>query len=254
MTTPYIFDQPLQEATIIERPNRFIVIIELNGERHRCHCPVSGRIGGFTVAGLKCLVSGPYANRGTSYTMEALALEPKTSPTFQWIGTNQTRCNAIVEHFLKTGALDGAFPEANEQTVRREKNLDSSRIDFLVDDKTFIEVKMPLLKIHAKADEAIPLKTFKPGNPSERLPKQMKAMTDAIATRQMRGAMVVTFLYENTKGTPVEAQMEENIFPDADLLTAKANGLEQWKLDLTMDEKGVYFRSIARFKASLPTP
>lgn len=241
------FPEPLKRARVINRPNRFIVWAELNGEEVKCHCPVSGRIGGLTLDGLEILLSGPYPDRGTAYTVEAVALEPETSPTFQWIGLNQTKCNAYVEEFLKRGLLSSTFPEANRESVRREKKLGDSRIDFLVNDNTFIEVKMPVLKLHTVVPDSVPIKIFPPGNPSERLPKQMKDMTNAIGTG-MRGAMLVCFQYRNTAGTDLQSQLHDNIFPDEALLEAKRNGLEQYVCEMEFTPSEV------RFKAVRPAP
>lgn len=238
--------RPLVQARIVNRPNRFIVWAELDGQVVKCHCPVSGRIGGLTLDGLQCLLSGPHEGRGTAYTVEAIALEPEISPTFQWIGVNQTRCNAVVEELLKANALAAGFPVANPSEVRREKALGASRIDFLVKGQTFIEVKMPLLVVHAVTPDTVPVKVFPPGNPSERLPKQMRDMTAAIATG-MRGAMVVVFQYSNTKGTTLEEQVHSNIFPDEALQAAKAAGLEQWICTLEFTRDHIGFKGLVQF-------
>lgn len=236
---------PLRRARIISRPNRFIVWAELEGTTVKCHCPVSGRIGGLTLDGLPCLLSGPHEGRGTAYTVEAFALEEEGSATFQWIGLNQSRCNSYVESLLKTGQLSDAFPEATPTSVRREKKLNDSRIDFLIADSTFVEVKMPLLKVHAKIPPTVPLKVFPEGNPSERLPKQMSAMVEAIGGG-LRGAMLVVFQYANTAGTSLEEQLHSNIFPDAALTAAKAAGLEQWVCVTNFTEESLTLQELVR--------
>lgn len=240
---------PLIEAVAINRPNRFILEAEVNGQQVRCHCPVSGRIGGLTLDGLPVLISGPYTGRGTDYTVEAVGLEyDQASPTFQWIGINQGGCNRVVEKLLKDRTLISAFPVGNPTEVRREKKLATSRIDFLVREKTFLEVKMPLLDIHAHRDPAVPKKDFAPGNPSERLPKQLKAMTDAIASGY-RGAMLVCFQYQNNSGTSLEEQLHSNIFPDADMRAAKAAGLEQWVCELEFTRQDIRFKNLTEIPA-----
>lgn len=233
----------LTRATVMARPNRFIVEARLeNGEEVRAHCPVSGRIGGLTLDNLPILISGPYENRGTTHTVEAFAMEDEASSTFQWIGINQSRGNAVVEHFLKRGVLSEAFPAANESTVRREKKLLSSRIDFLIDGKTFLEVKTPLLSIHAHRPLSVPIKDFGAGSPSDRLPKQLADMSAAIQ-EGYEGAMVVVFQYSNTAGTTWKDQLESNIFP-SDLQLAREAGLKIWGLELSFTETGIDFVSL----------
>ena len=244
MAPDYSYSKPLLPCRILSRPNRFIAeVILSSGEKVRAHCPVSGRIGGFTLDGQAGLVSGPYLGRGTSHTLEAIALEAPSSPTFQWIGINQNQSNAIIEAYLKKGLLAEAFPEASAATVRREKKLQHCRIDFLVDDSTFLEVKTPLLTIHARANPTIRKKTFKDGNPSERLPKQMKAMGEAIQGG-FRGAMLVHFQYHNTASTSLEEQVSRNIFPDPSLQNAFELGLEQWVCFSEVTPEGVSFRGL----------
>lgn len=239
----YVFEEPLTKGRIVNRPNRFIANVEVNGEIFKAHCPVSGRIGGLTLDGLPCLVSGPYEGRGTTHTLEAFALEEESSESFQWIGINQTRCNRVVEEHLKANALSKVFPVSAPSDVRREKNLGNSRIDFLLHDDTFIEVKMPLLKVHALRPDSVPIKEFKAGDPSDRLPKQMRAMVEAIESGY-RGAMLVCFQYENALGTSSKLQLEENIFPDEALLAAKNAGLEQWVASFRLTPEAISLTSL----------
>ena len=105
-------------------------------------------------------------------------------------------------------------------------------------------VKMPLLKVHAFKPDTVPMKIFPEGNPSERLPKQMKAMVDAIEGG-MEGAMVVCFQYENTAGTELVDQLHSNIFPDEALLAAKARGLEQYICRMELTPTEMRFKSLA---------
>ena len=54
------FDKPLLHATIQLRINRFIFIVELNGERVEAHCPSGGTIAGIPrkdFKSIKCLLS-----------------------------------------------------------------------------------------------------------------------------------------------------------------------------------------------------
>ena len=54
-----VFDEPLTEAHLIERPNRYVAEVALlrDGTVQRAHVPVGGRIGGLTLDGLPCLIS-----------------------------------------------------------------------------------------------------------------------------------------------------------------------------------------------------
>ena len=65
-----IIEGPLINATFIERPNRFITIIEINGELHRSHLPDPGRLKELLTPNAKLLVRrAPEASyRKTSFS------------------------------------------------------------------------------------------------------------------------------------------------------------------------------------------
>ncbi len=89
----------------MSRPNRFIILVKIGGQVHRCHCPTTGRLGDLKLAGLRCLLSeSTKKGRKTRYTVEAVS--PGPSPRAgAWIGINQTAANAYVHHFLATRQL-----------------------------------------------------------------------------------------------------------------------------------------------------
>ena len=49
-------DGPLINAVFIERPNRFITIIEISGEKHKSHLPDPGRLKELLVPKAKLMV------------------------------------------------------------------------------------------------------------------------------------------------------------------------------------------------------
>jgi sugar fermentation stimulation protein A len=55
-----------------------------------------------------------------------------------WIGINQNAANRYIEAALTSGALDRIVPVV---TVQREQALGLSRLDFLVNGNTYVEVK-----------------------------------------------------------------------------------------------------------------
>lgn len=70
-----VFTSPLIQARILRRPNRFLMDVELeDGSTAVAHCPSTGSIGGISLDGLPCLLSGPHdlAHRRTEYTVDAL--------------------------------------------------------------------------------------------------------------------------------------------------------------------------------------
>lgn len=153
------FAAKLQRATILNRPNRFLMNIQLlrDGSEHIAHCPSTGRIGDLCFSDqLECLVSEAAndVKRKTRFTVEAISLNrPKSLPENEWasyledgdcwIGINQSKANSYVKHLLQNGKLS----EMISGETRSEVTVGKSRLDFKIGD-SFLEVKMPLTSMH----------------------------------------------------------------------------------------------------------
>ncbi|HEX9624061.1 MAG TPA: DNA/RNA nuclease SfsA, partial [Streptosporangiaceae bacterium] len=136
------FPEPLTQAAIIRRRNRFVIDVDLDGAVTGCHCPTTGRIGTLVLDGLPCLLSASRNTaRKTPYTVEAISVDPPGTGTPTWIGINQNAANRFVEQALTHQMLPAMVTAG---TLRREQVLGHSRLDFLVNDTTYIEVKTPL--------------------------------------------------------------------------------------------------------------
>jgi sugar fermentation stimulation protein A len=143
--TEYKFKEKLIEGVIESRPNRFIMMVRLDGDTHICHCPFTGRIGNIVFDNIPCLLSvGNSKERKTRYTVEAISLSPVGKTNKAWIGINQVRANAVVEHYIRAGALERMLgPVTGGINIKREVRLGKSRIDFLVG-LNYLEIKSPL--------------------------------------------------------------------------------------------------------------
>lgn len=228
-----MFPERLIEARIINRPNRFIVNAEVNGEQVRAHCPTTGRIGGYKLDGLPCLLSGPYnlTKRATEYTIEAFSIVEPGEPDFQWIGINQTAMNSYVHSVMAAGALSEAVPTATPDTIQREKKLGSSRIDFLVNGDTWVEVKMPLTIIQADSRGLEP-KEFKPKIGINRMLTQLRDMTAALEAGQ-KALMISAFAYAMPDRSVPGATSSKRFGPLPEMEAAQRAGLERWQLNFS---------------------
>jgi len=252
-----IFKDKLTEAKIVNRPNRYVAIVELaDGSIVRAHTPVGGRIGGLTLDGLPCLISGPYEGRATDYTVQAFGLKPSSEPDFQWIGVNQGAANAYTKEFMLAGMLPQLTPgvtEANStEFVKAEKKLGSSRIDFFVgapDANTpelWIEVKTPLIKLHTAIPESIPIKTdFSSDSVGARMPKQMNDLFGQLPLGK-RVVLLAAFIYENTLKTSDDLKLKDNLDLDGLITKGQKLGLESWQVTYKIDAEGVELRSYQR--------
>lgn len=240
------FDSPLERAVIIDRPNRFIVNVEVDGELVRAHCPVTGKIGGLELSGLPCLVSRAPVNskRTTTHTLEAIAVEDFSSEAFQWIGVNQTRVNRFVEVALERGLL-GVIPEfQNFTTLQREPSYRSSRLDFLLDGKTFVEVKMPVKNLQVDIPDTVAHST-PAATGTDRMLKQVRDLMAALKHGK-KAVLLTVFVYDNPGFVIPKAH--NSIYKETvkTLTLAKTMGLARWQVNFSISETGVRVEKVVQ--------
>lgn len=235
------FDKPLLHATIQLRINRFIFIVELNGELVEAHCPSGGTIAGIPrklMTQLPCLISDheDKPNRRTRYTVEAISLDDGHT----YMGINQTMSNAYVYQFLQDKNVQHTLMIAGP--VVREKKLGNSRIDFKVDD-TYIEVKTMVAEYYGKASKQLRA-LMKPQEPSvERMQKHIRELTHEVNSHKSKAIMLTVFQYDAPKFEPPVDNPKYAEFAE-DLKIAKASGVRQVRMNLRITDTCVELLSI----------
>ena len=121
-------------AKFTERPNRFIAIAELDGERVVCHVKNTGRCRELLLPGATVVLNKPYGkNRKTEYDLVAVYKGEML------INMDSGAPNAVVGEWL--GSAD---PFGKLTLIRPECKYKNSRFDFYLesgDRKIFVEVK-----------------------------------------------------------------------------------------------------------------
>ena len=235
------FDKPLIKAIIKERVNRFIFIVELDGELVEAHCPSGGTIAGIPrkdFKSIKCLISDheDKPNRRTRYTVEAISLDNGAT----YMGINQTASNHYVHQFLQDEDVQSVL--SINGPVAREKKLGNSRIDFKVND-TYIEVKTMVAEYYGKASKQLKA-LMKPQEPSvERMQKHIRALTDAVKSNNSKAIVLTVFQYDASKFEPPVDNPKYKDFVE-DLKIAKASGVRQVRMNLRITDKYVELLSI----------
>jgi len=220
----YLFPEKLIPALIKSRPNRFIMLVEINGKLEKCHCPSTGRIGNMEFKDVPCLLSkSDNPKRKTSYTVEAFAPEKK-----KWVGINQTKANAYLEFFFQ----NNLFPKMiSVKNIQREVKLMNSRIDFLLNDNCYLEVKTPLIHLPFGNSQ----KKLGAFNSFERLVRHFQEISLQIKKGQ-RAIVLLCYIY------PAEPFQVPNVSNEKIIKPVKkstARGLEHWQVNLRIDEEGV---------------
>lgn len=219
----YLFDEELIQGLIKSRPNRFIMLVEIDGKIEKCHCPSTGRIGNLELKDIPCLLSKSKSTaRKTNYTVEAISPNLKT-----WVGINQIKANSYIEFFLKNNLLRKMI---YVEEIKREVKLNNSKIDFLINNKCFLEIKTPLslLPFGNKKDN----NTF---NSFERLGRHFREISLQIKKSQ-RAIVLLCYLY-NADEFKIPDKPNAKIVNTVKQATSK--GLENWQINLKVDKKGI---------------
>jgi len=226
----YKFKTPLKEALIKSRPNRFIMIIEVDGKEHKAHCPATGRIGNIKFKDIPCLISEPEdknTERKTKFTVEAISINSGKS----WIGMNQTRVNKYIEFFLNNNMLKKMI----SGEVKREVSLGNSRIDFKVGEN-YLEIKMPLIFIDTPSN--IETSEGSKFNSFDRLIKHFEDLGKSLKTHE-RAVVALTYEFDAKPFHPPKKDNSNSRIMNA-VKKAKKRGVENWQINLKIDKNGVY--------------
>ncbi len=230
------FPEPLREGVILARPNRFIMDVDFgDGEPVRCHCPAVSRIGGLDLTGRPCLVSDSHnPKRKMPLTVEAYSLARPGDEPKAWIGINQNASNRYVEHFLREGAFEAITgPVA---TVRREVPLGNSRLDFLVNDDLYLEVKTPLVQMQTAIPAYVPRLPEVPFNSTERALRHLRELAASLETHE-RAAILYCLYYDNFGFRFYHGTTYEEVLATVD--ACRAAGVELWQADFEVTSQGV---------------
>lgn len=121
---------PLFSALFLERKNRFLASILINGHKATCHVADTGRLREILTANRKIYVVKNREGLKTDYSLVLAKMDD------EWILVNTSLHSRIVRTVIEKGLL-GFVPTS----IQPEVTYGQSRLDFLVDTTIFIEVK-----------------------------------------------------------------------------------------------------------------
>ena len=233
------FPEPLREGVVLARPNRFIMDVDFgDGDPVRCHCPAVSRIGGLDLAGRPCLVSDSgNSKRKMPLTVEAFSLQQPGEGDKRWVGINQNASNRYVEHFLETGAFEEVLGSVTQ--VRREVPLGGSRLDFLVNDDLYLEVKTPLVQLQTEVPDYVPRLPEAPFNSTERAMRHLRELASSLADHE-RAVILYCLYYDNFGFRYYHGTTYQEVLATVD--ECRAAGVELWQADFEITPQGVALR------------
>ena len=213
----------IQEATFIDRPNRFIAHVLLNGTSIVCHVKNTGRCKELLVPGAKVILNrGANPLRKTAYDLVSVYKGDRL------INMDSQSPNEIAEEYLPR-----LFPDL--VTLKREVTYGASRFDFYGtkgDGPFYLEVKGVTLE----RDDRV----FFPDAPTERGAKHLRELTKM---RQTGTDAHVLFVVQMQNVLSLQANRETDpAFADA-LLAAHAAGVGVHAVDCLVQPDSVTARA-----------
>ena len=142
------FPRPHCEAVFLDRPQRFLAIMQFEGNREETvYCANPGSMTGLLVAGNRAVLwDSENVKRKRRYTWRAVEFEGN------WVGTDTHLSNRIVEEIIKEKLL--AEFESVTETLREQTIEDGVRVDFVLkSDKgdCLVEVKSASIVLNGQA-------------------------------------------------------------------------------------------------------
>ncbi len=173
----------IRKAEFIDRPNRFIANVLLDGSVQTVHVKNTGRCRELLVKGCTVYLEGSdNPMRRTKYDLVAVEKENEGSPDML-VNMDSQIPNEVTEEWLRKGTLF-----SRNADIRREYTYGASRFDFRIEDRgniTFLEVKGVTLEYDGTA--------YFPDAPTER---GLKHINELIKARKAGYGAYILFVIQ----------------------------------------------------------
>ena len=221
------FKEPLIKAKFVSRPNRFITVIEVNGEEHRSHLADPGRLKELLFPGVELLVRKikNIQKRKTKYSTIMVRFK----------GQLISLVSTLPNQFVKDELIKQRLPFFQKfNLVRPEVAIGKHRFDFLLKDEEgedfVLEVKSVTLvknKI-AMFPDAVTL----------RGKNHLQALKELVKKNQKTGVLFVCQRPDATSFQPMWQRDDKFCYA---LLEAHKFGVKIWCITLSISENGIKY-------------
>ena len=218
---------PLIKAVFIERPNRFITIIEIGGEKHKSHLPDPGRLKELLIPGASLLVRPAPENKERSTAFTTIMVNLKG----QWISLVSTLPNQFVKYSFQKNRIP-IFQKY--KLVRPEVTIRNHRFDFLLSNKSgknfFLEVKSVTFVEDgiAKFPDAVTTRGM----------NHAKTLTDLVKEGEFAG---ILFVCQRPDATLFEPMWDRDPMFSNVLFNAYKMGVKVWCITLNVSQTEISF-------------
>ena len=212
-------------ARFLNRPNRFIADVDINGRKERVHVKNTGRCKELLSEGARVyLAEGDNPDRKTAYDLIAVH-KIRENQKELLINMDSQAPNIAVEEWL----AGGLFP--SDAKIRREVKYGDSRFDFYIEngeEKAFLEVKGVTLEKNGKA--------LFPDAPTER---GVKHINELIKAKENGYSAYILFVIQMKEVTSFSPNTETHPEFTEALIKAKDKGVDILAYDCIVTPEGM---------------
>ena len=218
---------PLIDAIFIERPNRFITIIEIGGKKHKSHLPDPGRLKELLIPGVSLVVRPAPENKKRSTAFTTIMVNLKG----QWISLVSTLPNQFVKYSFQNKCIP-IFQRY--KLVKPEIAIRNHRLDFLLSNKSgknfFLEVKSVTFVEDgiAKFPDAVTTRGM----------NHAKILTDLVKEGEFAG---ILFVCQRPDATLFEPMWDRDPMFSKVLFNAYKLGVKVWCITLNISKTEISF-------------
>ncbi len=219
-------DGPLIRATFIERPNRFVTHVKINGEIFKSHLPDPGRLRELLVPGVELLVRPTNnVNRKTSYTTVMVRIS----------GQLISLVSTLPNYFIKESLINKDLKMFHAyRLMKPEVKVKNHRFDFLLADRKnkpfYLEIKSVTYVKNgiAKFPDAV----------TKRGADHAKALMDLVSDGGRAG---ILFVCQRSDAVSFQPMWDRDPKFSEALFNAYSAGVKVWCITLNIFESEITF-------------
>jgi sugar fermentation stimulation protein A len=225
MPNLYPFIEPFKPAKFIQRINRFVALVDIDGEAERIFVPNTGRMRELLTPDAKVLLTyHDLPHRSTNYDLALVWYNQR------WVSLDSRLPNILFKFWWEQGCLC-PFNEYNH--LKKEVTFQHSRLDFRLTNPAgdcYVEVKSVTLVEDGVA--------MFPDAPTER---GSRHLLDLTKTKEIGAAGAVVFIIQRDDAEVFKPHDATDPLFGKNLRKAVAEGVKAYALKCSITEEGISF-------------
>ena len=221
------FKEPLTKAKFVSRPNRFITIIDINGEKHRSHLADPGRLKELLFPGVELLVREIKNIKKRKTKFSTIMVRFK--------GQLISLVSTLPNQFVKDELIKQRLPFFQKfNLVRPEVTIGKHRFDFLLEDEAGEDFVLEVKSVTLVKNEI----AMFPDSVTLRGKNHVQALKELVKKNKKTGVLFVCQRPDATSFQPMWQRDDKFCYA---LHEAHKFGVKIWCITLSISENGIKY-------------